>query len=101
MEENDDGKGCGFGASPVTVGMKRRNQTLFSGLTVMSLVETPVMGMVLGEDLRLKKLKTRWLTVPLERHEASVKTERNEMEARGFQERWGLFVESDIVVWLS
>jgi len=81
--------------SPPTVGVKRRNQTLFSGLTVTSLVEMPLTGVALGEDLRMKKLKRRRLNVPLERQQASVKNERSEMVARGFQgiRGLGLFVE--------
>jgi len=82
--------------SPATVGVKRRNQTLFSALTIISLVETPLMGVALGEALRLKKLKRRRLTVPLEREEAPNKNERSEMVALAFQGRRG--AESDIVV---
>lgn len=88
--------------SPATVGVKRRNQRLFSELTVTSLVETPLIGVALGEDLRSKKLKRRRLTVPFARHEESVKTVRSEIVARTFQGRTGLglFVDIEILGFL-
>jgi len=88
-------------AAEVAVGVKRRNQTLFWALTITSLVETPLTGMALGEDLRSKKLRKRRLTVPLERREASVKAVMNEIEMRDFQGRKGLgLFGDDIVVWM-
>jgi len=82
----------------VVVGVKRRNQTLFSALTITSLVATPLTGMALGEDLRSKKLRKRRLTVPLERREASVKAVMNEIEMRDFQGRKGLGLFGDDIV---
>lgn len=80
------------------VGVKRRNQTLFSALTITSLVETLLTGMALGEDLRSKKLRKRRLTVPLERRDASDKALINEIEMRDFQERKGLGLFGDDIV---
>jgi len=88
VEENDDKKGRCFGGTTIS-GDLFGNQTLFSALTVMSLVETPLTGVVLGDDLRSKKLKRLWLTVSLERHEAPNKSEKLETVAWTFQGRRG------------
>jgi hypothetical protein len=72
---------------------------LHSALTVISFVDTPLMGVALADDLRSRMLRRRRLTVPLDRHEASVKVISNEIERRDFKGRrgFGLFGD-DIVV---
>lgn len=87
---------------PVTVtssvGVKRRNQTLCSALTVTSLVETPLTGVALGEHLRSKKLKRVRLTVPLGRREALVIAEMSERVTRIFKGRLSLGLSVDDIV---
>lgn len=80
------------------VGVKRRNQILLSASTVMSFVETPLMGVALADVLLSKKLRRRRLTLPLDRHAASVKVIINEIERRVFKGKGSLgFFSVDIV----
>lgn len=58
--------------------MDRRKERLRVGSTVTSEEETLLTVVGFGGSFRLKRLKRRRLTVPLERREAVVKVERGE-----------------------
>lgn len=77
----------------LVVGVKRRNQRLRSGSTVMSEDLTPLMGLGVGGELKSRREKIRRLRVPLVRRTASVTADAAEMERRVLHGRAG--TESD------